>query len=54
MAMQWEAKQHAKEKCKDKGMWQLGYTFLTHNKQNKSLGGGEKLGARIKPRRKTL
>jgi hypothetical protein len=38
--MQWEAKQHAKEKCKDKGILQLGYTFMTHNKQNKSLGGG--------------
>jgi hypothetical protein len=37
-ATQWEVKQHAKEKCKSKGMLQIGYTFLTYNKQNKSLG----------------
>jgi hypothetical protein len=38
--MQWEARQHAKEKCEDKGTLQLGYNFLTRNKQNKNFGAG--------------
>jgi hypothetical protein len=38
IAMQWDTKQHAKKQCKSKGMLQLGSTFLTYNKQNKSLG----------------